>query len=466
MPGLLYPSLIGMNCRLSGIRSGSTQSDSKYVASQVSDAFLRLDTLTEHTKNVYQALVTIAKTNRNLHKAHKKDIIIAEVDRLSRIFVSETSLFLTGLQALLHNQFSPLLVDPEKVQSAYDEVVDKAKEANLKPLTEDSDLIFQSEVSVMGTADGDLVCIIHIPLYSGELMNLFRYVPAPFLLQDGLTTTIRSDKSYLALDPSGTLGKELSEAEIFRCKRINRIYHCGNENVMQKNLSQLCLFNLYKQRMKEIERFCDVTVSEVASHAVQLSGNQFRILVSRPTQLTIACLEGAKVKTIQGISLLTLTKECPKANTPDHFFVRNPHIISSQELIPLPLVHDAKEWLKDVNATDEGVDLQEIFKELSQDHTGRVPMDKFKYRVIHHQTFRFKSWLTYLQLTLTVIGVVVLSYNFVALSVKYLFPLISRLVPERFRRRRDRVRQYRIIRRPRQDIELRQRIRPSAPAAS
>ena len=210
---------------LSSIRDSveNTQSDSKYVASQVSEAFLRLDTLMDHNENVYQALVTIAKTNRNLHTAHKKEIIVAEVDRLSRIFVSETSLFLTGLQSLLHNKFSPLLVDPEKVQSAYDEVIDKTKEVNLKPLTEDSDLIFQSEVSVMGTTDGDLVCIIHIPLYSGELMNFFRYVPAPFLLQNGLTTTIRSDKSYLALDPSGTLGKELSEAEIFRCKRINRI---------------------------------------------------------------------------------------------------------------------------------------------------------------------------------------------------------------------------------------------------
>ena len=370
------------------------------------------------------------------------------------------------MQALLDNKFSPLLVDPEKVQDAYDEVVDKAKEINLKPLSVDSDLIFQSEVSVLGTTDGDLICIIHIPLYSGELMNLFRYVPAPFLLQDGLTTTIRSDKSYLALDPSGTLGKELSESDIFRCKRINRIYHCGSENVMQKNLSQLCLFNLYKQHMQEIERFCEVTVSEVASHAVQLSGNQFRILASRPTQLTISCLEGAKVETIQGIHLLTLTKECPKANTPDHFFVRNPHIISSQELIALPLVHDAKEWLKDINATDNGLDLPNIFKELKQDHTGRVPMNKFKYRLVHHQTFRFKTWLSYLQLGLTVIGVVVLTYNFLALCKRYLLPLISRLFPSRFRRKNDKVRQYHVIRRPRQDIELRQRIRPSAPPSS
>ena len=124
--------------------------------------------------------------------------------------------------------------------------------------------------------------------------------------------------------------------------------------------------------MKEIERFCDVSVSEVASHSVQVSGNQFLILTSRPTQLTIACTEGAKVETIQGDHLLTLTEACPKANTPDHFFVRNPHVVSSQQLIPLPLIHDAKEWRKEINATNEDVNLQEIFKELKKDHDGHV----------------------------------------------------------------------------------------------
>ena len=118
------------------------------------------------------------------------------------------------------------------------------------------------------------------------------------------------------------------------------------------------------------------------------------------------------------------------------------------------------------NATDNDLDLQDIFKELKQDHIGRVPMNKFKYRLVHHQTFRFKTWLSYLQLGLTVIGVVVLAYNFLVLCKRYLLPLISRLVPNRFRRKNDRVRQYHVIRRPRQDIELRQRIRPSAPPSS
>ena len=443
-----------------------TQAESNYVASRVDETFLRLDQLIEHTERVYEAMVNIAKTNQNLHTKQKQAMIVAEVDHLSRIFVSETSMFLTGLQALLNNQFSPLLVEPERLQNAYDEIVDRAKEVNLAPLTEDADLIFQSEVSVLGTQNDDLICIIHVPLYSGELMNLFRYVPAPFLLQDGLTATTRSEKSYLALDPSGTLGKELSEAEVSRCKRINRIYHCRNENVLQKNLSQLCLFNLYKQRMSEIEKFCDVSVAEVASHAVQLSGNQFQIMTSRPTQLTIACEEGAEVETIQGVHLLTLTEDCPKANTPDHFFVRNPHVVSSQQLIPLPLIQDAKEWIKEINATNEDVSLNEIFKELKMDYSGHVPIDKFKHRIVNRRIIKYRSWLTYLQLAMTMLGVIIITYKTVSVCISSGLPLIRRLIPNLMRRKKDRVREYRIVRQPRQNIELRQRICPSAPPLS
>ena len=135
-------------------------------------------------------------------------------------------------------------------------------------------------------------------------------------------------------------------------------------------------------------------------------------MTSQPTQLTIACKEGAKVETIQVIHLLTLTENCPKANTLDHFFIRNPHVVSSQRLIPLPLIQDAKEWLKEINATKEDVNLNEIFKELQADYSGRVPIDKFKHRVANRKIIQYRSWLSYLKLVMTMIGVLLITSLF------------------------------------------------------
>ena len=189
-------------------------------------------------------------------------------------------------------------------------------------------------------------------------------------------------------------------------------------------------------------------MSEVASHAVQLSGNQFQILASPPTQLTIACKEGAEVQTIQGVHLLTLMEDCPKANTLDHFFVWNPHIVSSQQLVPLPLLQDAKEWIKEINATDDNVNLSEIFKELKTSYSGNVPIDKFKHRVVNHRIIKYQSWLTYLQIAMTFLGLIVIVYKTANICVSSGFPLIGKLLPGSMRRKKDRVKQYRIVRQP------------------
>ena len=62
-----------------------TRTKDNYMASKVNEAFLRMDQLTDHTEKVYEAMTNIAQTNCNLHIAQKKAIIMAEVDRLSRI---------------------------------------------------------------------------------------------------------------------------------------------------------------------------------------------------------------------------------------------------------------------------------------------------------------------------------------------------------------------------------------------
>ena len=154
----------------------------------------------------------------------------------------------------------------------------------------------------------------------------------------------------------------MSATEILKCDKINRVFHCNGENVLQKNLEQLCLYNLYNQRVEAIENLCDVEINKVTSHAIQLSGNQFRILVNEPTQLTRICHDGSTtVETIQGVFILMLTESCPKANTPDHVFTRNPHIVSSQHLIALPLIQKAVRWFDTIEQRFQGIDLEPIF---------------------------------------------------------------------------------------------------------
>ena len=174
---------------------------------------------------------------------------------------------------------------------------------------------------------------------------MYRYVSAPFPLREDVVATIKHDKDYLALDPSGTIGKEPSSTKVLACDHINRI------------LDDLCLYNLFNQRVDQIEELCRVEIGKVKSHAIQLSGNRFRILVTEPTQLAKICLDGnTQVETIEGVYILTLLDNCPKANTPDHIFTRNPHVVSSQQLIALPLIQTAAEWFNTIDNSFAGID--------------------------------------------------------------------------------------------------------------
>ena len=237
-------------------------------------------------------------------------------------------------------------------------------------------------------------------------MRMYRYVSAPFPLSEDVVATIKHDKDYLALDPSGTIGKELSLTEILACDHINRIYHCTGENVLQKNLDDLCLYNLFNQRVDQIEDLCSVEIGKVKSHAIQLSGNQFRILVTKPAQLTKICLDGnAQVETIEGVYILTLSDSCPKANTPDHIFKRNPHVMSSQQLITLPLMQTAAEWFDTIDNSFVGIDLKPVLEEVKSSREGPISIEVFRNQTEAKNTRFYKNIIDYVQLDLTAIAV-------------------------------------------------------------
>ena len=127
-------------------------------------------------------------------------------------------------------------------------------------------------------------------------------------------------------------------------------------NLLSKNLTNLCLYNLYSQSASNIERTCNVRVKKMHSHAIQISTSLYRIMTSEPTQLVIECKKETNITSIQGIHLLQLTEECPKASTSEYLFVRAPDMIGYHEIIRLPLLSQAKEWLgtiaKEVDLTN------------------------------------------------------------------------------------------------------------------
>ena len=90
----------------------STESHQRYVAAKAEESFLRLSNLTEYRKGVYATVLEIASTQTDLYREIKRVGLETEIAQMKRRFVSEFTLFMTGIQSLIEGHFSPLLVNP------------------------------------------------------------------------------------------------------------------------------------------------------------------------------------------------------------------------------------------------------------------------------------------------------------------------------------------------------------------
>ena len=119
----------------------STKGHQRYVAAKAEESLLCLSNLTAYTKGVYDTTMKIAKTQTDLYREIKWVGLETEIAQMKRILLSEFTLFLTGIQSLIEGHFSPLLVNPDLLQSTYDDIVNKAQSESLNPVSSDSEYL-------------------------------------------------------------------------------------------------------------------------------------------------------------------------------------------------------------------------------------------------------------------------------------------------------------------------------------
>ena len=199
-------------------------------------------------------------------------------------------------------------------------------------------------------------------------------------------------------------------------------------NLLSKNLTSLCLYNLYSQNAANFERTCDVRVKRMHSHAIQISTSQYRIMSTEPTQLVLERESGTNMTIIQGIHLLQLTEECPKASTSEYLFVRTPDMIGYHEIIRLPLLSRAKEWLGTIA---KEVDLTRDLEETELDTSLSRP--EFRQRVgdsSRSMYLRVEPYMLSVVLYVVLFGVLVSTVYFIirrGMSSFYPEPKVSSL---------------------------------------
>ena len=391
---------------------GQTKDNQKLIIEELREQDLRIHNITEFIDKQFKTWQQQVETSITLTRKQAMDSLEHQVQLLLHSFRFELTDFLQGMMSLMENRLSPLIVSPEALISAFEQLSSNARKRNLLPSSEDPGILFQVPVSTLSDNEGNLYAVVHLPLYSGSTLKLYRHVPAPFFLENtSVILDVESPAEFLALDTHGMVGRQMTSSEFQLCTKVSSIYHCPDMNLLSKNLTTLCLYNLFSQSAANIERTCNVRVKRMHSHAIQISTSLYRIMSTEPTQLVIECETGTNITTIQGIHLLQLTEECPKASTSEYLFVRTPDMIGYHEIIRLPLLSQAKEWLvtiaKEVDLTR---DLEEIELDIS------LSLPEFRQRVgdsTRSLYLRVERYMLSVVLYVVLFGVLVFTVYFI-----------------------------------------------------
>ena len=355
-----------------------TTYNSNLVAEKAESNTVRINELATYVTNVKDHFQEIFKL---LHQSSRAQVAKAYFNYLSVIlgqYRSGLKDYLAGIVTLMDNRLSPFLIDASGLKDAYEDLLRKARQEGLQPLTEDASVVFQSLTTTVATEDDRLLAVVHVPMYRGSLMLLYRHLPAPFYLNENVVIRVKSPYSFIAINQAGTLAKQYSALDLQNCKEVSKIYHCPRENVLTKRLDMLCLYNLFHQKMEQIESTCEVVLDTIDNHAIQVSGDTFRIFAQNPVQLSVNCHTDTKVETIVGVYMLTLNKTCPRANTPTHLFVRNSQASVTGEIVSLPSVAKVENWLGTLVEGLDSIDVPSIVRDIQYQHPGPVSISQFR----------------------------------------------------------------------------------------
>ena len=180
--GTAFHSWASMNQVKDTLNTGLQKQDA--LIEEVDAQLLRVADVTNFVARQYNEIVTHVKELEHLTRRE----IANRLDHFLHLMLTSFRLglqdFMAGLTDLMNHRLSPLLVTSANLEAAFEKLVESAQRQGLKPLTRDVGILFQAATSTFADANGRLFAVVHVPLYTGERLHLYKYIPAPFFLEE------------------------------------------------------------------------------------------------------------------------------------------------------------------------------------------------------------------------------------------------------------------------------------------
>jgi len=244
------------------------------------------------------------------------------------------------LQSLQTCRFSTTFLPKEKVDVLFTRAQRRAKALGCSLLLTSPSHITQFEVSHFFNGY-HLNLIFHMLMAPhNSIIRLYELHPFPLSFANNTFLIPAVRNGVLAVSNTNIrFSSQLPTLELQSCNRINKIYLCERNGVMNKFPEDTCLGALYHQKFDLAKRICHFHVEPDKEFIYQLLNNWFLIYVTAPSIVPVTCQDKNHyvwhLKT--GITRQHLPAGCT-ADLPQNLLLSDISI-RSRERTPWPRLH-------------------------------------------------------------------------------------------------------------------------------
>jgi len=287
---------------------------------------------------------------------------------------------ISGLQALLDNSIHSNLVAPRSLEKVSQRLEARLEKIGYAPISKEAADLYQSTASFL-SANGMIIGFIHIPIHRVSLnLELYQYLAVPVTSPNhtGHYYLIQPDTTYLAINHDMEVFREFTEDQFKDCTRMDRIYYCPMDNILDRYPTITCLTSIY--RHMNISDFCEIELLLAKDHLIQTSDVTFRLFQPVMKRVEVTCPTATNKRSlstqIKGLVDITVPYGCQGRT---ESFIFTPRVTAEASVNATHLVAWSFEELLGMNVTDR---LSDVFFELHQNNTHRVTLREVRARLL------------------------------------------------------------------------------------
>jgi hypothetical protein len=219
------------------------------------------------------------------------------------------------ITAAMDHKLSPGILPAETLYAILNHTYANAKARSLRNfLNQPSDLCQLPTSFAFNSTSNEFVLFLHVPLVTPDnLMSLYRYVPAPFMLSPTANYTLTPEidhNDHLAYHDDGTF-KVLSTSALNNCIKLGNAHFCKGRSIIGLDLDTSCLGSLFRGHTLSAQNTCRFRITHKTEQVVEIAPNRFRIYPRLDkVEAKLKCKDDSSTRTFRFADEVQLAPGC------------------------------------------------------------------------------------------------------------------------------------------------------------